>query len=334
MALRNPPSWLQNGSHPAENDRLSTQGLIPATGVLGANSLFVTGPGTGMTVSVGAGWGAVLSSTALAGVYQIYNDGATTLTVTAADVTNPRIDRVVATVSDSFYSGATNTVAFQVIAGTPAVSPVAPATPSNSISLATISVAAGATTISQGNITDTRQAITGTLAEASYYILTSARTLTPAVTTDQNIFGVSFTAAANTAYQFEVDCVLSVTTSTAVALSVNAKASFTLGSLTSIDGYAMSNTISGAAVNGYAQILAGGPPAFATVYTTPATAATYNIPITMRGVFRTNTAGSGTFSALIALGGTNTSAVSIQRGAIVKLNLLGPASSNSVGAWA
>jgi hypothetical protein len=43
-----------------------------------------------------------------------------------------------------------------VVAGTPAGSPSAPATPANSISLATIAVAAGATTIVTANITDTR----------------------------------------------------------------------------------------------------------------------------------------------------------------------------------
>jgi hypothetical protein len=333
MALRTPPSWLQNGSHPAENDRLTTQGLVPATGVMGANSLFVTGPGTGMTVSVGAGWGAILSSTALAGVYQIYNDAATTLSITTADVTNPRIDRVVATVSDSYYSGVSNTVAFQVIAGTPAASPAAPATPSNSISLATVAVAAGATTISQGNVTDTRQQIASTLAEANYYVLTANRSLTAASTADQNIFGVSFTGAANTTYQFEVDCVLSVTTNSAVANSVNAKVNYTLGSLTSIDGYTLSGTPSGTAVAGFANILTG-VPASGTAYTIPATAATYNIPILIRGVLRTNTAGSGVFAASIAMTGTNTSTITVNRGATVKMNLLGPTSSNSVGAWA
>ena len=335
MALRTPPSWLQNGSHPAENDRLTTQGLVPSTGVLGANSLFVTGPGTGMTVSVGAGWGAILSSTALAGVYQIYNDAATTLTVTTADVTNPRIDRVVATVSDSYYSGSTNTVAFQVIAGTPAVSPVAPATPSNSISLATISVAALATTISQGNLTDTRVQVPTTLAVASnYYSLSAARTLSAGATTDQSIFNVGLTLLPNTTYEYEVACVLTITTSSAVANTVNAKITTTTASVTSFDGWAMSGTPSGTTVQGFANLFSGGPTSSATVYTTPATAATYNLPIVMKGIVRTNTVAGGTFTPQIALTGTNTSAVSIQRGAFVKVNILGPASSNSVGSWA
>ena len=160
MALRTPPSWLQNGSHPAENDRLTTQAIWTTTGYIGTGSLAVTQSASpGMSVSVAQGWGAVLGTTQTnMGVYMIYNDAATTLTVTAANATNPRIDLVCATVSDSYYSGSTNTVAFSVIAGTPAVSPVAPTLPANSISLATIAVAANATQILNANITDTRAA--------------------------------------------------------------------------------------------------------------------------------------------------------------------------------
>jgi hypothetical protein len=97
------------------------------------------------------------------GVYQFFNDAATQLTVTTANPSNPRIDRVVVTILDAYYSGSSNTVTFQVIAGTPAGSPTAPSTPQNSISLATIAVAAGATSITNANITDTRVDVTTNL---------------------------------------------------------------------------------------------------------------------------------------------------------------------------
>lgn len=169
MALRTPPSWLQNGSHPAENDRLSMQGIIATTGIIGASSLEVTQAGTpGMAVQVAAGWGAIVGNfTTNMGVYQFYNDAATQVSVTAASAVNPRIDRVVVTVNDSYYSGSTNNVTFTVVAGTPAASPVAPATPTNSISLATIAVAAGATSILNANITNTRVASTSNLSGES-----------------------------------------------------------------------------------------------------------------------------------------------------------------------
>jgi hypothetical protein len=161
MALRTPPSWLQNGSHPAENDRLTNAALYTTTGIIGATSFAVTAQGTpNMTVNVASGHAAVVSSTANAGTYVVYNDATVISTITTADVSLPRIDRVVVTVNDSAYSGALDNVVLTVVAGTPAASPAAPATPNNSISLATIAVAAGATSITAGNITDTRTAIT------------------------------------------------------------------------------------------------------------------------------------------------------------------------------
>jgi len=158
MALRTPPSWLQNGSHPAENDRLSMQAIFATTGIIGSSSLSVAANSpAGMSVVVASGWAAIVGTTqANMGVYTVYNDASTTLTITTADPTNPRIDRVVATVQDAYYSGAFNDVIFQVVAGTPASSPSAPATPANSISLATVAVGAAVTQINTGNITDTR----------------------------------------------------------------------------------------------------------------------------------------------------------------------------------
>lgn len=165
MALRTPPSWLQNGSHPAENDRLSVQALYATTGIIGSTSLAVSASSpAAMSVRVATGWAAIVGTTqSNMGVYTIYNDAQDTLTITAADPTNPRIDRVVATVRDAYYTGAFNDVIFQVVAGTPAGSPSAPATPANSISLATVLVGAAVTQINSGNITDTRTEVTTNL---------------------------------------------------------------------------------------------------------------------------------------------------------------------------
>ena len=158
MTLRTPPSWLQNGSHPAENDRLTTQALWDTTGIIKSTSLEVTqNTPAGMSVVVADGWAAIVGDyQADMGTYVIYNDAPVTLTITAADPTNPRIDLVCATVNDSYYSGALNNVVFQVVAGTPAGSPVQPATPTNSIALAAITVGAAALSITTANISDER----------------------------------------------------------------------------------------------------------------------------------------------------------------------------------
>ena len=168
MTVRTPPSWLQNGSHPAENDRLTTQALWATTGIINSSSLAVTANSpVGMSVLVASGWAAIVGTTqANMGTYVAYNDAQVTLTIATADPTNPRIDRIVMTVNDAYYTGSTNNVVLQVIAGTPAGSPVAPATPANSISLATIAVGAAVLSINSGNITDTRVLVTTNIPES------------------------------------------------------------------------------------------------------------------------------------------------------------------------
>lgn len=189
MALITPPSWLQNGSYPAESDRLTTQALYNTTGVIGTTSMAVTqNSPVGMSVRVASGWAAIVGTTqANMGTYVAYNDATTVLTISAANPTNPRIDRVVATVRDAYYSGSDNDVIFQVIAGTPAASPSAPATPANSISLATIAVAANATQIVTANITDTRVSTTTGLL-SKYVGQVVSTTVAGTITTNSSTF--------------------------------------------------------------------------------------------------------------------------------------------------
>lgn len=160
MALRTPPSWLQNGSHPAENDRLTTTGILwKSQGVADYGSLVVAQSATpGMSVQIAAGHALIAGTqTASQGFYIAYNDAATTVAIATANPTNPRIDRIVVAVQDAYYGGtANNQVLFQAVTGTPASSPVAPAAPANSITLAYVAVAANATSITNANITDLR----------------------------------------------------------------------------------------------------------------------------------------------------------------------------------
>jgi hypothetical protein len=200
MTLQTPPSWLQAGSYPAQYDRLTQQALYATTGVIGTSSLAVTANSpVGMSVRVASGWGAVVGTTTTnMGVYTFFNDAQETLTITTANPTNPRIDLVCATVRDAFYSGASNDVIFQVIAGTPAGSPVAPALPANSISLATVAVAAAATQINSGDITNTRVDVTTNLPVVT---LTSTQTLTNKTLTAP-IINLSINANTATTYTF------------------------------------------------------------------------------------------------------------------------------------
>lgn len=108
----------------------------------------VTAPNSNMTVVEAAG------TAIIRGIY--YNNSASnTLTISAADPTNPRIDIVVIHADLS-----AKTVAAKVITGTAAPSPTAPALTQTStvweLPLAQIAVAAGATSLSNSNVTDTR----------------------------------------------------------------------------------------------------------------------------------------------------------------------------------
>jgi hypothetical protein len=235
MALRTPPSWQQNASHPAENDRLSTQGLWRTTGILGASDLAVTANGTpNMSVNVALGWAAIVGDYATnMGAYVAYNDATQNLVITAASGSNPRIDRIVATVSDSYYTGSLNQVAFQVVAGTPAASPAAPAIPTNSISLATVLVGTSVTSIVSGNITDTRSLSSTSFVTLSGTDTLTNKTLTSPVINDPKL-NLSLNAQTGTTYTFVLaDNGKLVTASNASAqtysIPTNATAAFAIG---------------------------------------------------------------------------------------------------------
>lgn len=156
MAERNPPSWLQGGSHTAENDRNLTGVLIASGGILAAGDMVVAAPGGTMTVTVAAGAALIKGSRAFQGTYHAINDASVTKTIAAADPSNPRYDRIVAEIKDAAYSGATNAFQINVVQGTPAVTPLEPTIPADSIELARVLVGAGVTTINAGNILDRR----------------------------------------------------------------------------------------------------------------------------------------------------------------------------------
>ena len=121
------------------------QGVIPGSGELAVT------PGSGMTVDVAAGNCLVANSSgSTQGGYLVSMLTSGTLTVAAADPTNPRIDLVCATVVDN--GNDTSYAMIQIITGTPAPSPAAPALPANSLDLYEVTVPAGSVTITSGHI--------------------------------------------------------------------------------------------------------------------------------------------------------------------------------------
>src|SRR3954464_435191 len=110
---------------------------------------------SGMTLAVNAGIAWVQgSASATAGMYTCCLDTASTVILATSDPTNPRIDNIIAQVTDHGDGPSTAVVTPQT--GTPAASPVAPTLPANSLLLATVAVAASTSSIVAGNITDKR----------------------------------------------------------------------------------------------------------------------------------------------------------------------------------
>lgn len=170
MAEVNPPFALQNAgaTHTAENDRTAIGAIMAGAFPVGTltsrggvhpllGGAFAVTPNTGLILNVASGVAFIPGTeSAKQGTYICTNDATKTVTLDTAHGTLPRIDRVILRVYDSAYSGASNTWAIEKLTGTAAASPVAPTLPANAIAIASVSVVANDTTISAGEITDTR----------------------------------------------------------------------------------------------------------------------------------------------------------------------------------
>lgn len=121
-----------------------------------------------MNISIAAGSAHINGYTAI-------NDTAATVTVPAAHATLPRIDRVVLRLD---LSPSVRGFAFAVVAGTAASSPSAPALTRDAttyeLGIATITVAAGATTLNASTLTDTRA--TANIGAVAYQLSPDATT--------------------------------------------------------------------------------------------------------------------------------------------------------------
>lgn len=125
-----------------------THSFAPVTRTSGANMSLDIYPGVGVVQGTEA---------TNQGAYAVWETAKVNRIVGAADPTNPRHDLVVLRVKDSFYSGASNTFTIEVIAGTPAIVPVDPTIPANSVAIARIIITTSTTSITLGtNLFDIR----------------------------------------------------------------------------------------------------------------------------------------------------------------------------------
>lgn len=160
MAERTPPLHLQNATtHTAAGDRALIHSMFNGReGVSGSADLAVAQNGTpNMSVNIASGRAVVFGDdSADQQLYHIWNDATVNKTISAADPTNPRRDLVIAEVRDTLFGGAANDWRLSVVTGTPAASPADPSVPNTALVLARVAVAAGATSVTNANITDLR----------------------------------------------------------------------------------------------------------------------------------------------------------------------------------
>ena len=152
------PQFLDTESYAGKYDRQHWRDIL-TEGIVGTDDLEVTEKDTpDMSVDVGSGSGYVQGDQSTTqGHYRIYNDATVNKAIAAADPSNDRIDRVIAQVKDSTdIGGADDEWEIQVLTGTPAGSPSAPALPDDALDLALIDVGAGVTEITNSDITDQR----------------------------------------------------------------------------------------------------------------------------------------------------------------------------------
>jgi len=141
--------------------------FVGRAGVLKMSTDFIVAQrlaGANMSVDVSVGTAYVLNSSWSANsnthtrYWSVINDATVNAVIGANASGNPRIDIITLKVDTAATpdGNASNVGSIYVTAGTPAASPVAPATPSNHLLLANVAVSNGAVSIVTANITDKR----------------------------------------------------------------------------------------------------------------------------------------------------------------------------------
>lgn len=155
-AERNPPLFMDvNNAYSGDELGLPHRDFI-GEGVVGSGDLVVSaGAGNSVNIAAGSAWVLGDTNTALQPNYRVYNDAVVNLGI-SPDPTNPRRVLVGAQITDQGFAGSGRLWALSAIHGTPAGSPVVPATPASFLPLANVLVPAAAASSAAYTITDLR----------------------------------------------------------------------------------------------------------------------------------------------------------------------------------
>lgn len=155
-------SFIQTAATTPRDARLMLMSLIvtdasgnPRTGVLGQGTGNIVTATGGMTVNVAAAE-FVTSRTKLDGVSILTNDGVVSVPITAAPVSNSRIDVVWVKHNDDTQGDANSLPVFGVTDGTPGAIPTPNAIPTGATELAQVRIYAGTTATNGGTNTVTQ----------------------------------------------------------------------------------------------------------------------------------------------------------------------------------
>jgi hypothetical protein len=155
------------------------EGVI-GLGVAKGNGLKVSQRAAGANLSVDVAAGACYvkgdTSPALQPTYRCYNDAVVNLGITP-DTVNPRYVSIIAQVTDEGFAGSGRKWDLVALHGTPAGSPVAPATPDSALLLAVILVVQNATSITDAVILDQRREAVSGFGGGQILLLPGAATL-------------------------------------------------------------------------------------------------------------------------------------------------------------
>ena len=190
---------LQTESLPADIDRLVQDVLLEAGVVdVGGDSFKVTeDTGSNLQVVVGSGSAGDKCVIKRGGrVYILEHQNAShTLLLSAADSNNDRIDLIIARIYDDEADSSGNTYGdIEVVEGTPAGSPAAPAVPDGAIALAEVLVAEDATAVTDGDITDLRSSARSGVSAPGGCLAYAERTSNQgSITAEADLTGLSVT---------------------------------------------------------------------------------------------------------------------------------------------
>lgn len=144
------------------NDFLANEGVQSVSD----GDFEATADGTNLEIDVATGVAYVMNdawvkATSVTKFWRVESDAVEVVTLDAADVSLPRIDIIILQINDAASADdeASNVATVTKVTGTPNASPTAPTVPDDAVKLAEVYVDASVTTVSNGDITDSRSEV-------------------------------------------------------------------------------------------------------------------------------------------------------------------------------